>query len=181
MTGFPISCAALPSALPTSASCCEIYSVHSFLAVLLLATNRHAVTQRNQNGIELFRGIDQPVEFLHTECRSIIRSGRSRRLARPERIVRDEQSSSLEFRQRHAQSVRVLVLVHIVEDQVKFARSLLQQFECVAHLDIYALGHSSPPKVLACALRIRRISVGIMHFPLWSCRSREPNCRVADS
>src|SRR6266478_1432785 len=63
-TGSLTSCAALPSAPLTSASSCAIFSADKIEQRLQLLANGDAVTQRDQNGIELLRSIDQPVEFL---------------------------------------------------------------------------------------------------------------------
>src|SRR5579863_762802 len=93
--GSPTSCAASPSAPRTSASCCAIFSVRNFFAALLLAANRNAVPQRDQNRIQFLRRIHQPVEFLHAKCRRIIWRRRPRGLARPQRIVGNEQASPL--------------------------------------------------------------------------------------
>src|SRR6266403_2242198 len=126
-TGSLTSCAASPSVPPTSASLCAIFSADKIAQGLQLLADGDAVTQRDQCGIELLRSIDQPVEFLDALRMHIIGKRRPRRFSGPKRIIRDEQPAATQLRQRRVQSVRVLVLVHVIENQIECARRFLDQ------------------------------------------------------
>src|SRR5215470_18822058 len=99
------------------------------LFYLKLTADRNSVAQGNQHGIELFRRVDQAVEFLHTPGVLVVVGRWARGLAGPNRVVGNEQSAATQLWQRRAQSIRVLVFVHIIEDQVELARRLLHKLQ----------------------------------------------------
>src|SRR5260370_37240166 len=114
-TGFLISCGVSPNAPPTSAFWCVISSVREPVSELLLSADGDTVAQRDQDGVELLRSVDELVEFLNTLRVNVVRRCRPCRLSRPQRIVRDEQSAAAQLGQGHAQRGRGLVFVDIVE------------------------------------------------------------------
>src|ERR1700732_4817043 len=144
-------------------------------SALELAANRNAVAQRNQNREQLFRRIYQPVELLHAARIPIFGSRGSRCFAGPQGVVRHKQSSALQLRQCCAQRVRILVLVYVVENEIKLSGRLLHQLQRVAHLHVDALGHSRSPEMLLCSPRVFRIAIRIENFRLRSRRARQPN------
>src|SRR6266850_4723145 len=179
-TGSLTSCAASPSVPPTSASSCATFSADKIAQRLQLLADGDAVTQRDQNGIELLRSIDQPVEFLDALRIRIIGCGWPRRFAGPKRIIRDEQAPAPQLRQRRVQSVRVLMLVHVVENQIECARRVLEQPLCNSHANVDPLRHARPPKIIPGPPGFFRIAVRVNNLTLRPCRPRQPDCRVAD-
>src|SRR5438445_10288912 len=119
--GFLISCGVSPSVPQTSGSLCGTISARRPFPALLLPADGGAVAQRDQNWVELLRSVDEPVKFLYTARLEVIRRRRPRRPSRPQRIVGDEQAAAAQLGQRHEQRLRILVLVHVVEDQVELA------------------------------------------------------------
>src|SRR5882762_3163458 len=124
-TGSLISCAASPSAPPTSASSSAIFSAGEIARWLQLTADGDAVAQRNEDGVKFLRRIDQPVEFLDALGIHIIRRRWPCRFSGPKRIVRDKQAPPPQLRQRRVQCVWILMLVHVVENQIECARRLL--------------------------------------------------------
>src|SRR5216684_1833868 len=147
-TGSLTSCAASPSVPPTSASSCAISSADKIAHRLQLLADGDAVTQGDQNGIELLRSIHQPVEFLDALRMHIIGRRWPRRFAGPKRIIRDEQAPAPQLRQRRVQSVWVLMLVHVIENQIECARRFLDQLQRISYANLDPLGHTRAPKII---------------------------------
>src|SRR6266850_1155736 len=179
-TGSLTSCAASPSVPPTSASSCATFSADKIAQRLQLLADGDAVTQRDQNGIELLRSIDQPVEFLNALSIRVIGCGRPRRFAGPKRIIRDKQAPAPQLRQRRVQSVWVLMLVHVVENQIECARRFLEQLLRNSHVNVDPLGHARAPKIIPCPPGFFRVAVRVNHLTLRPCRPRQPDCGVTD-
>src|SRR6266403_1978348 len=179
-TGSLTSCAASPSAPLTSASSCAIFSADKIEQRLQLLANGDAVTQRDQNGIELLRSIDQPVEFLDALRIRIVGCGWPRRFAGPKRIIRDEQAPTPQLRQRRVQSVGVLMLVHVIENQIECAWRFLDQLQRISHANLDPLGHTRAPKIVLGSPGFFWIAVRVNNFALRPSRPRQPDCRVAD-
>src|SRR6267378_3482003 len=120
-TGSPTSCAASPSAPPTSVSSSAISSAGEIARWLQLLADGDAVTQGNQDGVEFLGGIYQPVKFLDALGIHIIRRRWPRRFSGPKRVIRDKQAPTPQLRQSRVQCIRVLVLVYVVENQIEYA------------------------------------------------------------
>src|SRR5437762_4931419 len=167
-TGFLISCGVSPSVPQTLGSLCGTTSARKRVPALSFLADGDAVAQWDQDGVELLQSVDQPVEFLYATRLDVIRRCRPRRLSRPQRIVADEQAAAPQLGQRHTERGGVLVLVHVVEDQVKLARRFLQQIMCVANAHINPFGNPRPAKIILSAERFLRIAVRINHLCLRS-------------
>src|SRR5258708_4661065 len=165
-TGSPTSCAASPNAPPTSASSSAISSVPKFVAALQFPANGDPIPQRDQNGIELLRGVNETVEFLDASRVRVVRCRRPRRSSRPQCIVGDEQAAAAQLGERHAERVRVLVLVHVIEDEIELARTLFQEFMRVTYAHFNPLVHARPPKIIFRLARFLGMAVCIIHFSL---------------
>src|SRR5216683_362191 len=179
-TGFLTSCGGSPSVPQTSASSSATSSVRKSVSALLLAADGDAVAQRNQHGVKLLRSVDEPVEFLYAASVDVILRCRPRRLPRPQRIVADEQAAAAQLGQRQPQRGRVLVLVHVVEDQIELARRFLQKIMRVANAYLDPFGHARPAKIILRAARFLRIAIRINHLCFRSGRSRKPNRGISD-
>src|SRR5882762_1624980 len=177
-TGSPTSCAASPNAPPTLASSSAISSVPKLVAALQFPANGDAVAKRNQHGIQLLRSVDKPVELLDSLRIKVLRSCRPCRFSRPQGIVADEQAATAQLGERHAERVRVLVFVHVIEDEIELARSPSQEFMRVAYAYFNPLGHARPPKVIFCPARFLRIAIRINYLPFWPRRARQPDRRI---
>src|SRR6266481_3576539 len=179
-TGSLTSCAASPSVPPTSASLCAIFSADKIAQGLQLLADGDAVTQRDQCGIELLRSIDQPVEFLDALRMHIIGKRRPRRFSGPKRIIRDEQPAAPQLRQRRVQSVRVLVLVHVIENQIECARRFLDQLQRSSHENLDPRGHTRALKIIPVPPALFRIPIRFTTLSRPPDRRPEPGCPVAD-
>src|SRR5215472_10400585 len=104
------------------------------LSYLKLTADRNSVTQGNQHGIELFRRVDQAVEFLHTPGVLVVVGCWARGLAGPNRVVGNEQSAATQLGQRRAKRLGILVFVNIIEDHVELARRLFHEFQRISNL-----------------------------------------------
>src|SRR6266403_369762 len=177
-TGSPTSCAASPNAPPTLASSSAISSVPKLVAALQFPANGDAIAKWNQHGIQLLRSVDKPVELLDSLRIKVLRSRRPRRSSRPQCIVGDEQAAAAQLGERHAERVRVLVLVHVIEDEIELARTLFQEFMRVAYAHFNPLGHARPPKIIFRPASFLRIAICINHFSLRPRRARQPDRRI---
>src|SRR6266566_2938668 len=177
-TGFPISCGVSPSVLPTWASSSAISSAREPVSELLLPAHGDAVAQGDQDRVELFQSVHQPVEFLDTLRVSVVRRCRPRRFSRPQRVVSDEQAAAAQLGQCREQCGGILVFVYVVENQIKCARSFLYQFQGITNTDFDPFGHARPAKIILRTAGFLGIAIAIEHLGLGPRRPRQPDRRI---
>src|SRR5579884_3974564 len=147
----------------------------------LFKAHGKAVAQRNDRRYQFAGLVNHPVEFLDRDCVAIAFLCRQRHSARPEYVVRDEQSSRAQSRQRQLKRLGILPLGDVVKNEVELARRLLKRLKCVAEKKFHALAHSRLSQIPLRALDVRRIAVCIKNLPLWPHRTRQPKRGISDS
>src|SRR5205814_6627952 len=138
------------------------------------------VAQRDDRREEFRRAVNQAVELLSSAGLGVLGGRLSRHAAGPQDIVSDEQPAHANSRDSSAKHVRVLSLIHVVEDQIKLPLRGIEQMKRVSYQDPHATENTGAPQIPFRAPGIGRITVRVEHPPLGSHSPRQPQRGVAD-
>src|SRR5215469_18198269 len=146
---------------------------------LFLDGNCYPVANRQDRGEEFGRLIQLTVE-LQDGFRGGFRRLLGRDFAAPEHVVGNEQPALAQFGDCEPQYPRIVFLVDVIEDDVKFLLLLGEQLQRVAGADRDAIGHPGTLKVALGLLGVARIAVGVVDASVVAHGTRPPDGRITD-
>src|ERR1044072_4577243 len=120
---------------------CGLYST------LLFQTDGEAVADRQDGRVKIIRRVDQAVEL--ALAFGVLVGVVARDFAIPERVIGDEQPAAPHARHGFADRVGVLVLVHVVEDQIELALYRVEQLHRIAREHFDTRGHAGALEIAA--------------------------------
>ena len=101
---------------------------------LSFAADEDAITERDEDWVEILRSVSEAVELLDGARVAIIRFCFARDPARPECVVSDKKPAAADSANGFVEDLWILVLVHIVEDQVEITGRVVKQFQGVTYM-----------------------------------------------